>query len=549
MMNKQIQQQQQFEGELMPHINGWRLGSPISSRIGAPPETRPYRPMSSQNVRPEQVKRWISQRQNMENIRKEKRKEAIRMERRIAALETATYEMALNAQIQNQAYPVGYIPKPPPSVRNSHYLNKRLPSRNRKNRKANVLRQQQQQSPQTSPKWEQGIIGRLLSKDEKSRCVLYGQRKHEIMARTNNNHFEKKVVKVTTLYEKRPEDNNNSNNNNNNYEENDDHDNSYGENDFEDDVDDEDDDYENNYEDEFENDDDDDDDDNNKEKKKKTTGKAQNEKRIDKEPEEYEEDEDFENEDEEDPYRNGVNFEIEGNANTTNNNNNKTNNDENKNILKRKQDISSLEPPKMFKANWFYNAKKNRRGPSGNNNNNYKSRKKKKHQVASHPYQWDHWKAPELLRVEKALKNNGPPNLLSISLIDKQFEHLINKAKTSYKKKTSKFIYLEWDKVEMAKSYIIEYQNRNNDWIKLYDGARNSCLISAKKLYIFQDDNQLCIAIRSKSVQGSLSDDDTKTQVVNSEYSLPFICPIEKFIVKKKSKNRKCISKSIRCSI
>ena len=88
----------------------------------------------------------------------------------------------------------------------------------------------------------------------------------------------------------------------------------------------------------------------------------------------------------------------------------------------------------------------------------------------------------------------------------------------------------------MATSYIIEYQNRNNDWIKLYDGARNSCLISANKLYIFQDDNQLCIAIRSKSVQGSLSDDDTKTQVVNSEYSLPFICPIEKFIVKKKQK-------------
>ena len=139
LMNKQIQQQQQFEGELMPHINGWRLGSPISSRIGAPPETRPYRPMSSQNVRPEQVKRWISQRQNMENIRKEKRKEAIRMERRIAALETATYEMALNAQIQNQAYPVGYIPKPPPSVRNSHYLNKRLPSRNRKNRKGQTI--------------------------------------------------------------------------------------------------------------------------------------------------------------------------------------------------------------------------------------------------------------------------------------------------------------------------------------------------------------------------------------------------------------------------
>ena len=39
-LNKQIRHQA-IDGELMPHINGWRLGSPISSRIGAPPETRP----------------------------------------------------------------------------------------------------------------------------------------------------------------------------------------------------------------------------------------------------------------------------------------------------------------------------------------------------------------------------------------------------------------------------------------------------------------------------------------------------------------------------
>ena len=81
----------------------------------------------------------------------------------------------------------------------------------------------------------------------------------------------------------------------------------------------------------------------------------------------------------------------------------------------------------MFKANWFYDVKRKYRL----NSNGYHKCKKKKQQMATHPYNWNHWKAPELLRVEKALKEHGPPNLLPISAIDKHFESLINKAKQS----------------------------------------------------------------------------------------------------------------------
>lgn len=511
-LNKQIRHQA-IDGELMPHINGWRLGSPISSRIGAPPETRPYRPMSSQNVRPDQVKKWISQRQNIENVRKKKRQEAIRMERRIAALECATYEMALNAQIKNQAYPAEYIPKPPPSVKNYRFVGKKLPSRNKKNRQLNSVQQRQ-----ISPKWEQGIIGKLLSKDEKNRCVLYGQRKHDMKAETTKCHAEKKVVQVNK--EKVIND--------------DDDENAYGENDFEaDDDDDEDDNTFKNDGDKFEQDEKNID---NSEKKAKNGHEGENQ--------DYENDDDFENDDE-NAYEDDDDFENEEKTEDDNNkNSNKTSitiENGDKNELKQKTIPIVIQPPRLFQANWFYNDKRR----------NVIKYKKKKERVTSHPYNWNHWKAPELLRVEKALEEYGPPNLLSISAIDKHFERLINKAKKPYAtKKKNKFIYLKWNKEKMVTTYVIEYKNGTNEWVQLYKGPANSCLINAKDVHLFNDDNHVSIVIRSKSHMTSVESNSNNTKktgsgndnddciIHSSKYSQSYVCPIEKYNTKNRNRSK-----------
>ena len=208
----------------MPHINGWHLGSPITSRIGAPPETRPYRPRTSENVRPDKVKEWIAQRHQIARRQNKQKKENIRMKRRIVALESASYKMALNAQVQTQAYPASYVPRPPPSVQNSRLFSRRSSSNNRKNR----IVWKSKPSSKKSPRWEQGIIGRLLSKDEKSRCVLYGQRKHEINEKSpmvEETATKQKVHKSVKTYE---------------IEAGVDEENSYADNDFEDDDDDDD---------------------------------------------------------------------------------------------------------------------------------------------------------------------------------------------------------------------------------------------------------------------------------------------------------------------
>ena len=91
-----------------------------------------------------------------------------------------------------------------------------------------------------------------------------------------------------------------------------------------------------------------------------------------------------------------------------------------------------LEPPRMFKAWWF------------TGNKSATSSKQKKRNIASHPYTWNHWKTPEMLRVEKALENYGPTNPVSIRYIDKHFDSLVKKAKKFSGAKRGKFIRLKW---------------------------------------------------------------------------------------------------------
>ncbi len=394
------------------------------------------------------------------------------MKRRIVALESASYRMALNAQIQTQAYPASYVPKPPPSVQNSRFFSRKSPSNNRKNR----IVWKSKPSRKKSPRWEQGIIGRLLSKGEKSRCVLYGQRKHEINEKkpiVNETATKQKVhkaVSVNTLHEKKE------------VEASVDEENAYADNDFEDDDDDD-------------------------KMHRSDENKYDAENIVDKRKNQNEQgngNEDDVEDDGNDVYDND--FENEEEQGATDSNVNNVHEGE-----KAKQ-AHKLEPPRMFKARWFTGSK------------SATSSKQKKRNIASHPYTWNHWKTPEMLRVEKALENYGPTNPVSIRYIDKRFDSLVKKAKKFSGAKRGKFIRLKWSVVSEATTYIIEHQNRDNEWVEVYRGRKNSCVLDARKVHVFKDESQLCIMLRSKSSKAGGNTIDA----VISPYSNPFVCYIQK---------------------
>ena len=129
-----------------------------------------------------------------------------------------------------------------------------------------------------------------------------------------------------------------------------------------------------------------------------------------------------------------------------------------------------------------------------------------------------------MLRVEKALENYGPTDPVSIRYIDKRFDSLVKKAKNFSGAKRRKFIRLQWSLVSQATTYIIEHQKRNNEWVELYKGGKNSCLLDARKVHIFKDEGKLCIVLRSKSSKAG----SNAIEAVTSPYSNPFVCYIQK---------------------
>ena len=58
--------------------------------------------------------------------------------------------------------------------------------------------------------------------------------------------------------------------------------------------------------------------------------------------------------------------------------------------------VHKLEPPRMFKAQWFSSSKSTALA------------KKKQRNIASHPYTWNHWKTPEMVRVGGILLTKQP---------------------------------------------------------------------------------------------------------------------------------------------
>ena len=129
-----------------------------------------------------------------------------------------------------------------------------------------------------------------------------------------------------------------------------------------------------------------------------------------------------------------------------------------------------------------------------------------------------------MLRVEKALENYGPTDPVSIRYIDKRFDSLVKKAKNFSGAKAQKFIRLWWSLANEATMYIIEHQKRNNEWVELYKGGKNSCLLDARKVHIFKDEGKLCIVLRSKSSKAG----SNAIEAVTSPYSNPFVCYIPK---------------------